>query len=149
LKYLPSYEDKNGGDQIDKKEQERKIWVQAATWYQQALYLVPDMGHAHNQLAVLAADPDYGDTFYAVFHYFRALMVSQPFTRAKENLCALLHLNMNKFRKNSIPPLPTTPKSVSQEIIKQHVKTFCELFVRLHGILITHQKYDYQNQITF
>ena len=65
-----------------------KNWDAAEAQYLKALDLVPDGGHAHNQLAVLATYR--GDRFCALYHYCRAISAPQPFQQARSNIRQLL-----------------------------------------------------------
>jgi protein SMG7 len=72
----------------------QKDWSKAAAYYQQALYLIPDNGNPHNQLAVLATYAD--DDFNAVYRYFCSLAVLHPFLTARDNLIVLFEKNRIK-----------------------------------------------------
>ncbi|KAJ9092496.1 hypothetical protein QFC19_008709 [Naganishia cerealis] len=56
----------------------------AKQYYMVAKGFLPDNGNPFNQLAVISVE--IGDTFDAIYHYHRALAVSQPFKSAGHNL---------------------------------------------------------------
>lgn len=70
-------------------------WKLAASYYQQALNLIPDQGNPQNQLAVLCTYVDM--EFDAVYHYFYSLGVLHPFLTAKENLLVLFDKNRIRY----------------------------------------------------
>jgi len=67
----------------------------AALCYEQARALLPSNGQPSNQIAVLAVYV--GDQFTAVYHYYRALCVTVPFSMTKSNLGALLQKAVNEW----------------------------------------------------
>ncbi|PWZ01134.1 hypothetical protein BCV70DRAFT_199502 [Testicularia cyperi] len=56
----------------------------ASAFYEQARLILPDQGNPSNQLAVVSTYN--ADTFASLYHYYRALCVKTPFTKAKINL---------------------------------------------------------------
>ncbi|PRP89300.1 hypothetical protein PROFUN_02174 [Planoprotostelium fungivorum] len=104
-------------DLIDLPQQQE--WTLAATFYQRALYLIPDFGNPHNQLAVLATHAE--ENFAAIYQYFRSITILNPFPTAKDNLHLLFE--MNKTREEQAKNL---------ESLDRHM--LCK-FTYLHGIL--------------
>lgn len=67
----------------------------AVSYYHDAHLLLPDHGHPANQLAVVAMCV--GDTFGAVYQYYRALCVRVPFDKARHNLQRLLDKSLTHW----------------------------------------------------
>ncbi|KAG9290201.1 hypothetical protein G9A89_022177 [Geosiphon pyriformis] len=136
-------------------ERPRKNWATVREYYNQARQLVPDSGNPHNQLAVIASYNS--DDFAAVYHYYRSLVVRNPFLTAKDNLGFLFQ----KAKKGSADFLESNIKDSQngkfnlshrhQALHKRQLSSgklgldrpktgellemFFAEFVRLHGIL--------------
>lgn len=136
-------------DLLDEKQ--RKKWLDSYLFYKKAMYLIPDNGNPHNQMAVLATYRD--DEFEAVYRYYRSLAVNKPFFTAKENLITLFRKNVIKFqpvakqmesnydfskinRKRNKKGRNSNKENKTKE--NQELFNYFILgFVRLHGILFT------------
>jgi hypothetical protein len=70
-------------------------YSKAALCYEQARALLPSNGQPSNQIAVLAVYT--GQQFTAVYHYYRAMCVTVPFSMTKSNLGALLQRAINEW----------------------------------------------------
>eukprot|EP01117_Protostelium_nocturnum_P004466 TRINITY_DN1608_c0_g1_i2.p1 TRINITY_DN1608_c0_g1~~TRINITY_DN1608_c0_g1_i2.p1 ORF type:complete len:627 (-),score=230.88 TRINITY_DN1608_c0_g1_i2:106-1986(-) len=107
---------------------QQENWEKAGQFYCQALYLVPDNGNPHNQLAVLATYAD--DDFLAFYHYFRSIMVVQPFPTARDNLIVL-------FEKNRLKCNDLDAKNSQNSSVETLASSLLIKFVRLQGMLFT------------
>ncbi|KAI9144033.1 hypothetical protein BKA69DRAFT_902204 [Paraphysoderma sedebokerense] len=72
-----------------------KTYAVAKSYYKEALTIAPEHGNPHNQLAVVATYLQ--DELSAVYHYYRSLIVRQPFLTAKDNLGLLFQQSLKKF----------------------------------------------------
>lgn len=99
--------------------------------YEQARTLVPHEGNPSNQLAILSSYQM--DTFTAVFHYYRAICVQQPYDGAAEN--------MGKSLKRSLDFWNTRGKTKQQEatVPRLKIEVFKEQIIALHACWGQHQ----------
>mmetsp|Transcript_42800 Transcript_42800/g.108038 ORF Transcript_42800/g.108038 Transcript_42800/m.108038 type:complete len:1098 (-) Transcript_42800:288-3581(-) len=67
---------------------ERDNWKNASTHYLSAVRLLPFVGQPHNQLSVYYTYT--GDLLLTAYHYYRALVVREPFPTSHSNLIMLL-----------------------------------------------------------
>ena len=70
------------------KSSPKADFSRASAFYEQARLILPDQGNPSNQLAVVSLYN--GDTFAALYYYYRALCVKTPFAKARVNLEKLL-----------------------------------------------------------
>ena len=92
--------------------------------------MIPHYGNAFNQLALIATYC--GDDLGAIYNYFRSLVVSKPFTTAKDNLKLLFE----KFAKKSFVNNDSAPLQ----------KRFLDSFIRLHGLLYCLDEYVFPHR---
>eukprot|EP01103_Thecamoeba_quadrilineata_P017717 TRINITY_DN6415_c0_g1_i1.p1 TRINITY_DN6415_c0_g1~~TRINITY_DN6415_c0_g1_i1.p1 ORF type:complete len:800 (+),score=151.54 TRINITY_DN6415_c0_g1_i1:67-2466(+) len=115
-------------------------------YYQKALYLFPDNGNPHNQLAVLATYED--DECNAVYRYFRCLASRFPFNTAKDNLLVLFEKNRLKLNVLSKKlDLFSPNRIVLEKNDNEMLRDLTSVFVRLHGILYTRSSLDTFNTL--
>lgn len=74
-------------------------FTRAVLFYHQAHILLPDHGSPSNQLAVVATTV--GDTFGAVYQYYRALCVRTPFDNARHNLQRMLEKALHAWSSSA------------------------------------------------
>ena len=83
---------------LDRYHQQHQVgsanFKQTSFFYHKAVRLSPSSGSPQNQLAVVATYS--GDMLECIYRYFRALMVTRPFTMARENLKILFEKNRVK-----------------------------------------------------
>jgi hypothetical protein len=75
-------------------EEDQKDWMVPASYYNEAVDLIPTNGNPFNQLAVIATYRD--EDMDAVYYYFRSIAVRMPFMTAEENL----NLIFQKTKRN-------------------------------------------------
>ena len=97
-------------------EDDQKDWMVPASYYNEAVYLIPTNGNPFNQLAVIATYRD--EDMDAVYYYFRSIAVRMPFMTAEENLNLI-------FQK--------TKRNVDRDTNK--VVDIRKKFLRLHSFL--------------
>ena len=93
--------------------------------YEQARALVPHEGNPSNQLAILSAYQT--DTFNAIFHYYRAICVQQPYETAAEN--------MGRSLKRALDFWNTKGKAKQQEATapRLRIEVLKEQIIALHA----------------
>ena len=74
-------------------------FTRAVLFYHQAHVLLPDHGNPSNQLAVVATTV--GDSFGAVYQYYRALCVRVPFDNARHNLQRMLEKALHAWSSSA------------------------------------------------
>ncbi|EMD37141.1 hypothetical protein CERSUDRAFT_115057 [Gelatoporia subvermispora B] len=71
-------------------------YAQARAFYEQARLLQPHDGHPFHQMAILDSYQDH--KLDALYYYYRALCVRQPFETAQENLNSALHKALDRWK---------------------------------------------------
>eukprot|EP00602_Paraphysomonas_sp_CaronLab_P008505 CAMPEP_0185027480 /NCGR_PEP_ID=MMETSP1103-20130426/12565_1 /TAXON_ID=36769 /ORGANISM="Paraphysomonas bandaiensis, Strain Caron Lab Isolate" /LENGTH=965 /DNA_ID=CAMNT_0027561495 /DNA_START=178 /DNA_END=3072 /DNA_ORIENTATION=+ len=104
-----------------------KDWSVARRYYQRARQVMPSVGNAHNQLAVLTAyngGPSVGVMeLTSVYFYCRSVLVSHPFSTGTDNLKVVFDKNAKRVSRSSVH----TPD----------ISGFLTRFVYIHGALFT------------
>ncbi|KAG8993946.1 hypothetical protein FRB94_010245 [Tulasnella sp. JGI-2019a] len=93
-------------------------YSRATACYHQARLMLPDVGNASNQLAVLAIWS--GDSFSSVYYCYRALCVKEPFQTAPENLGKTLHKAVDQRRKGMGGPMEAESDAFRAEVVYLH-----------------------------
>lgn len=104
-------------------------YSKAQECYERARLLVPDVGNASHQLAILASYQQ--DPFGGVFQYYRAICVKQPYETAASNLDSTLSRNLEIY-KNTIAKADLTEPE--QQSPKTRVERFKKAVVALHAL---------------
>lgn len=74
---------------------EDKDYRESLKFYEKAALLMPDIGNAHNQLAVLATYSEAEST--ALYHYCRSIMAKNPFSGGFANIAQLFENNLANY----------------------------------------------------
>ncbi|KAG8886791.1 hypothetical protein FRB98_000973 [Tulasnella sp. 332] len=104
-----------GQGQVSPRERD---YARAGAYYHQARLMLPDVGNASNQLAVLAIWS--GDSFSSVYYCYRALCVKEPFPTAPDNLAKTLHKAVDQRRKGMGDVIETESDAFKAEVVYLH-----------------------------
>ncbi|KIJ37104.1 hypothetical protein M422DRAFT_260495, partial [Sphaerobolus stellatus SS14] len=102
-------------------------YSKAQECYEHARLLVPDVGNACHQLAILASYQQ--DPFAGVLQYYRAMCVKHPYETAASNLDSTLARNLDIY-KNTL----AKTESIQNELPKLRVEKYKKSLVALHGL---------------
>jgi protein SMG7 len=105
-------------------------YSKAQDCYERARLLVPDVGNACHQLAILANYQQ--DPFASVLQYYRAICVKYPYETAAANLDSTLSRNLEGYRI-ALAKLEAGSTELTQSP-KQRVERFKKSLVALHGL---------------
>jgi protein SMG7 len=105
-------------------------YSKAQDCYEQARLLVPDVGNACHQLAILANYQQ--DPFVSVLQYYRAMCVKHPYETAAANLDSTLSRNLEGYRI-ALAKLEAGSSELTQSP-KLRVERFKKSLVALHGL---------------
>lgn len=105
-------------------------YSKAQECYERARLLVPDVGNACHQLAILANYQQ--DPFVSILQYYRAMCVKHPFDTAAANLDSTLSRNLEGYRM-TLAKLEAGVGEASQSP-KLRVERFKKSLVALHGV---------------
>jgi len=115
-----------GGRRAVEQPPRPRNYSKAQECYERARLLVPDVGNACHQLAILASYQL--DPFAGVLQYYRAMCVKQPYETAASNLDSTLARNLESYKKLSkTDPQPGEPP-------KSRVERFKKALITLHGL---------------
>lgn len=104
-------------------------YSKAQECYERARLLVPDVGNASHQLAILASYQQ--DPFGGVLQYYRAMCIKHPYETAASNLDSTLSRNLEVY-KNTVTKI--APTDLEQQSPKERVELFKKAIVALHGL---------------
>ncbi|KAJ1650350.1 hypothetical protein IWQ61_008825, partial [Dispira simplex] len=79
-------------------DRQPKTWLIATLHYHEALQVMPHHGNPHNQLAVLASYTNHD--VMSLYHYYRSLVIPQPFATAQENIKLSLKVFQRKWLRD-------------------------------------------------
>ncbi|KAJ1964412.1 hypothetical protein IWQ62_002936, partial [Dispira parvispora] len=79
-------------------DRQPKTWLIATLHYHEALQVMPHHGNPHNQLAVLASYTNHD--VMSLYHYYRSLIIPQPFATAQENIKLSLKVFQRKWLRD-------------------------------------------------
>ncbi|KAF8585618.1 hypothetical protein K439DRAFT_1027992 [Ramaria rubella] len=105
-------------------------YTKAQECYERARLLVPDVGNACHQLAILANYQQ--DPFVSVLQYYRAMCIKQPYETAAANLDNTLSRHLEGY-KVALAKLDSGLSELSQSP-KIRVERFKKSLVALHGL---------------
>ncbi|KAF8513716.1 hypothetical protein BU17DRAFT_53078 [Hysterangium stoloniferum] len=105
-------------------------YSRAQECYERARILVPDVGNACHQLAILASYQQ--DPFAGVLQYYRAMCVKHPYETAASNLDSTLSRSLEAY-KNLLAKIEIGATELSQSP-KLRVERFKKSLVALHGL---------------
>lgn len=105
-------------------------YSKAQECYERARLLVPDVGNACHQLAILANYQQ--DPFASVLQYYRAMCVKHPYETAAANLDSTLSRSLEGYRI-ALAKLEAGSSELSQSP-KLKVERFKKSIVALHGL---------------
>jgi hypothetical protein len=108
-------------------------YSKAQECYERARLLVPDVGNACHQLAILANYQQ--DPFASILQYYRAMCVKHPYDTAAANLDSTLARNLEGYRI-TLAKLEAGGNEASQtsQSPKLRVERFKKSLVALHGL---------------
>ncbi|GJJ14582.1 hypothetical protein Clacol_008848 [Clathrus columnatus] len=104
-------------------------YSKAQECYERARLLVPDVGNACHQLAILAGYQQ--DTFGGILQYYRAMCVKQPYETAASNLDSTLSRNLEVY-KSTIAKADSGEQQLQSP--KARVERFKKTVVTLHAL---------------
>lgn len=124
-------------------------YARAEACYTQARLLLPDVGQASHQLAILATYQS--DTFEAILHYYRSICVKHPFVMAQENLYKTLakvyeaHISEPSGLPKDDDPAKAVVDRFKKDIVTLHClwraeKVTCVLYISRSSFLTVSQK---------
>lgn len=115
---------------VEQQPPRPRNYSKAQDCYERARLLVPDVGNACHQLAILANYQQ--DPFTSVLQYYRAMCVKHPYETAAANLDSTLSRNLESYRI-ALAKLEAGSSELTQSP-KLRVERFKKSLVALHGL---------------
>jgi len=124
-------------------ERRRKDWKECTEYYTAATRLIPGIGSAHNQLAIVATLQK--DELLALLYYNKALAARQSFTKARENIELLFKKNWKEHRNEAfnLVVLPDPETRGGDQKANEWATTLKRLFILTHAALYDTSRFGF------